>query len=120
MFFRKKIECSHDRVYPDTDAQYCPDCGRYIENKWYLTRCACCNVKRKTIIKHGEIQPQSHYCPNCGAEEFRVELVATINFIDINFAVLVKEINEEKSHNRCQSWVDRQPEPLRLLGLHLT
>lgn len=120
MFFRKKIECTHDKVHPDLESGYCPDCGKYIENKWYLTRCTCCNIKRKAIIKHGEIQPATHYCPNCGGENFKIELIKTINFIDINFAVLRKEINIEKSKNRCQSWVERQTEPIKLLGLNLT
>ena len=32
------------------------------------------------------------FCPNCGAEAFFVEQVEHINFIDINFAVLKKEV----------------------------
>ena len=120
MFFRKKIECSHDRIPPEAEAQYCPDCGKYVENKWYLTRCACCNIKRKTVVKHEEIQPFTRYCPNCGSETFKIEAVKNINFIDINFAVLIKEINNEKIKNTCQSWVERQADPIRLLGLNLT
>lgn len=120
MFFQRKKECTHAKVSPDKDACYCPDCGKYIENKWYLTRCNCCNVKRKTIIKFDQIMPETKFCPNCGAEHFHVELVHSINFIDINFAVLVKEINEEKSHNSTQSWLERENnEPIKLLGMSL-
>lgn len=119
LFFKKKNECTHDRISPEADAGYCPDCGKYIENKWYLTRCNCCNIKRKTIIKHGIIQPDSRYCPNCGAEYFHVEIIPNINFIDINFAVLVKEINEAISQNRTQSWIEHNNfEPVKLLGLN--
>ncbi len=65
--------------------------------------------------------PETKFCPNCGAEHFHVELVHSINFIDINFAVLVKEVNEEKSFNRSQSWLERENnEPVKLLGLNLS
>lgn len=121
MFFRRKKECTHSKVSPDRDSMYCPDCGKYIENKWYLTRCDCCNVKRKTTIKFGQIMPETKFCPNCGGEHYHVEEVKIINFIDINFAVLVKEINEEKSLNRTQSWLEREEaQPIRLLGVNLS
>ena len=62
--------------------------------------------------------PESKYCPNCGAEQFYVEPVKNINFIDINFAVLIKEINEARSQNRTQSWSEDNNEPLKLIGLN--
>ena len=89
-FFQK--ECTHPHVSADKDYSYCPDCGEFIENKWYLTRCKCCGIKRKTVMKRSVIMPESRYCPNCGAEAFYVEQVEHINFVDINFAVLKKEI----------------------------
>lgn len=119
LFFRKK-ECTHSKVSPDKDAGYCPDCGKYIENKWFLTRCDCCNIKRHTIVKFGQVIPETKYCPNCGGIHYHVEEVKNINFIDINFAVLVKEINEERSLNCTQSWLERDNfEPIKLLGLNL-
>ena len=64
--------------------------------------------------------PETKFCPNCGSEHYHIEQVKNINFIDINFAVLVKEINEEKSRNRSQSWLERENnEPIKLLGLNL-
>ena len=121
LFFNRKKECTHSKVTPDKDAAYCPDCGKYIENHWYLTRCSCCNVKRKTTVKFGNIIPESKYCPNCGAVHYYVEPVYNINFIDINFAVLIKEVNEERSKNSSQSWVELQNnEPIKLLGLNFT
>lgn len=120
-FFKRKKECTHQKVSPDKDSCYCPDCGMYIENRWYLTRCNCCNVKRKSIIKFDTIMPETKYCPNCGAEHYHVEEVKSINFIDINFAVLVKEINEERSINRTQTWLEREnSEPIKLLGLNMS
>lgn len=119
MFFCHKKECTHSKVSPDKDAAYCPDCGEYIENKWYMTRCSCCNVKRKTIIKFSTVQPESHFCPNCGSDKFYVQRIKNINFIDINFAVLVKEVNKIYSKNRSQSWVEMENnEPIRLLGVN--
>ena len=120
MLFFKKKECAHTKVSPDKDAGYCPDCGKYIENKWYLTRCNCCNVKRRTTTKFGQIMPETKYCPNCGGVAFHIEEIKNINFIDINFAVLIKEINEERSLNCTQSWLERDNfEPIKLLGLNL-
>ena len=120
MFFNNKKECTHTKVSPDKDSCYCPDCGKYIENKWYLTRCSCCNIKRKSIIKFAQIMPETKFCPNCGSENFYIELIKNINFIDINFAVLVKEVNEKLSRNRSQSWLERENnEPMKLLGLNL-
>ena len=64
--------------------------------------------------------PETKFCPNCGSEHYHIEQVKNINFIDINFAVLIKEINEEKSRNRTQSWLERgNNEPIKLLGLNL-
>ena len=120
MFFICKKECQHPRVTPDKDSAYCPDCGKYIENKWYLARCSCCNVKRKTTIRFGEVLPEFKYCPNCGCYHFYVQELSSINFIDINFAVLKKEINEKLSKNLSQSWVGREVEPIKLLGVSLS
>lgn len=116
MFFKKNTQCVHNRVSPEIEAQYCPDCGKYVENKWYMTRCGCCNIKRKTLVKGNKIQPYTKFCPNCGASQFYLELIPSINFIDINFAVLVKEINEAHISTQSQIWFERDPEPMKLLG----
>ena len=81
MLFNSKKECQHLKVSPDKDASYCPDCGKYVENKWYLTRCSCCNVKLKTTMKFGEIVPEQKYCPNCGCNHFYIQEINSINFI---------------------------------------
>ena len=112
-------ECTHSHVAPDKDFSYCPDCGEFIENKWFLTRCECCNIKRKTIMKRSTIMPESRYCPNCGAEAFYIEQVEHINFIDINFAVLKKEV--VKNPNGVfvkQIWEEEQDtQPQKLISL---
>lgn len=104
--FRKNRVCTHDRVKPDAELSYCPDCGELIQNQWFLTRCACCGVKLKATIKSGEIIPENHFCRNCGAREFVVERVKKINFIDIDYAVLVKTVIKPSVDEKIQSWVD--------------
>lgn len=104
--FKKNRVCTHDRIRPETDVAYCPDCGELVENQWFLTRCACCGVKLKSTIKNGEVVPESHFCRNCGCKEFTVHKVEKINFIDINFAVLQKNIVKQDVEDVVQSWVD--------------
>lgn len=105
-FFTNKKECKHAKVTPEKDISYCPDCGELIENRWYITRCKCCGVKLKAIIKNGEVIPEENFCHNCGAKEFLVERVSKINFIDINYAVLLKTIIKPSVDELTQSWID--------------
>ena len=94
--------CTHDKIKPNVDQAYCPDCGKLIKNEWYITRCSCCGAKMKAMVKNGEIIPQNHFCSNCGSEEFTIEQIEQINFIDINFAALVRREVEQKI---CESTV---------------
>ncbi len=105
-FFTNKKECKHAKITPEKDISYCPDCGELIENRWYITRCKCCGVKLKAIIKNGEVMPQENFCHNCGAREYSVERVNKINFIDINYSVLVKAIIKPSIDEITQSWID--------------
>lgn len=119
--FNFKRHCYHERITPDMESGYCPDCGKFIKNEWYITRCSCCGVKLKTMVIKGEVQPQYHYCSNCGSEEYTVEKLSKINFIDINFAVLQKkEIeNDIKIANTTQCWQERTPSQPKLLVQYL-
>lgn len=102
-------QCTHEKITPDMEQGYCPDCGKLIQNEWYITRCACCGVKMKAMTRGGVVVPQNHYCVNCGSEDFTVEKLDKINFIDINFAVLVKNIVKENA--RCstvQCWQENE------------
>ena len=113
-------KCSHDKIRPDMERGYCPDCGKLIENEWYITRCSCCGVKMKAMVKNGVVVPQNHYCSNCGGENFKVEKVDKINFIDINFAVLVKkEVDEEKFCSTTRCWQEKTSEKPKLLVQYL-
>ena len=105
-FFNKKYKCKHDKFLPDNDLGYCPDCGELIENQWFILRCSCCGVKHKAIIKNGQISSVEKFCHNCGNKDFVVERVGKINFIDINYAVLVKVVIPCEHHEYIQSWTD--------------
>ncbi len=105
-FFKFHNKCEHWKVRPDVDYAYCPDCGELVENQWYLVRCSCCGVKLKGVIKNNNIIPEKHFCHNCGARDFVVERIDKINFIDINYAVLMRVVVERKNINYIQSWID--------------
>ena len=118
--FKFKRQCLHEKVHPSVEHAYCPDCGKYIENEWYITRCACCGVKLKTRLYNNDVVPQYNYCANCGSKEFKIEKLAKINFIDINFAVLVKkEVNEILFVDTIQCWEEKNIEKPKLLVQYL-
>lgn len=101
-FFNPK--CQHNSVPINEDIAYCPDCGELIENQWYIMRCSCCGIKIKAIVKNGEPIAQEHFCHNCGSKHFEAERVSKINFIDINYAVLVKAVITKEVQEFTQSW----------------
>lgn len=118
--FKFKKVCSHDKITPDMECGYCPDCGKFIQNEWYITRCACCGVKMKANVRNGEVIPQYHYCTNCGSKEYTVEKLASINFIDINCAVLIKrEVEETLRANTTQCWQEKTSLQPKLLVQYL-
>ncbi len=114
LFVRK---CTHPNISPDIENAYCPDCGKLIRNEWFVTRCACCGVKLKTMVKQGKIAPQRHYCSNCGSNEFTIEKLDKISFININFAVLIKHVieNDTIHASTVSLWQEKSIEQPRLL-----
>lgn len=102
--FNKK--CTHDKVPLDDDIGYCPDCGELIENHWYIVRCGCCGVKQKATIKNGEVVPDGSFCHNCGSKLYIVEEINKIDCININYAILVREIIKNEISEYTQSWLD--------------
>ena len=106
--FKIKKQCHHEKVSPCEDLAYCPDCGELIENRWYITRCACCGLKLKAVLKNDEIVPEENFCHNCGSHEFEPEQVSKINCIDINYAVLVRTVIEPYVEDITQSWTNVQ------------
>ena len=118
--FNLKKRCNHERVTPDMECGYCPDCGKYIKNEWYITRCSCCGVKLKTASRNGGIIPQYNYCTKCGGKEYKIEKLDRINFIDINFAVLIKqEVQNDIRVNTTQCWQERTNVQPKLLVQYL-
>lgn len=108
--------CTHSGITPDLDFAYCPDCGKLINNEWYITRCACCGNKLVSKIYNNDVVPQNLYCQNCGSSEYYVEKVEKINFIDINYAVLIKrEVETVERAKVTQCWQERTNEKQRLL-----
>jgi hypothetical protein len=102
--FNKK--CTHANVPLDEDIAYCPDCGELVENHWYITRCACCGVKERATIRNGEIVPEAGFCHNCGSKAYYVEEIQKINCININYAIVRRDIVENENTEYTQSWTD--------------
>lgn len=115
--FRKTTSsCRHERITLDKKAGYCPDCGQYIENKWYITRCACCGVKQKTTVMRGKVSADTKFCRNCGCSSFKIEELEGIDIVNIHYAIVLKQIFETKRQNRFQAWVEENPfTPMKLL-----
>ena len=90
-----------------------------FKNEWYITRCACCGLKLKAVNQNQDIKPYHNYCTNCGCSEYVVEKLDKINFIDINFAVLMKKVVEESQRvDITQYWQEKRFEQPKLLGLY--
>lgn len=120
--FGIKRVCQHEKIRPDLDSAYCPDCGKLIRNEWYIARCACCGIKLKAMSKQGEIVAQDHYCINCGSDEYVIEKIPRINFIDINYAVLRrKEVDQcvTETPLTTQCWQEKTVLKPKLLAQYL-
>lgn len=91
----KKAYCKHEKIPPDVDFAYCPDCGKLVYCNWYMIRCACCNIKREAVLKWGKISPVTKFCMNCGEKKFEVIKLEKLTFIDLKFAIYKKEIKFE-------------------------
>lgn len=116
-YLKRNRVCHHDKVTPEVDFTYCPDCGELIENQWFIMRCACCGVKVKAMIKNGEIVAEEKFCHNCGSSIYTIDKIDKINFIDVNYAVLVKKVVTHERPDITQSWVDstQKANEIRLL-----
>ncbi len=88
-------KCRHTNALLNSNEGYCPDCGVYLKKYYYVLRCKCCAHKREAtraaFCNVKEIIPVSKYCPVCGGEEFYIEKYEKLNFVDINYAIEVKE-----------------------------
>lgn len=101
-----KTRCEHSKIAPNMKAGYCPDCGEYVQNHWYITRCKCCGVKQKSIIKNGKIVAITKFCKNCGSEVFAVEELDYLDIVSINYAAVKKQSRESKKPYLIQAWME--------------
>ena len=125
MFFLKLFNynktCQHEKIAPNIESAYCPDCGKLIKNEWYIARCACCGIKLKARINNGKIVAQENFCTNCGSRESTIEKLDQINFINVNFAVLLKREIESAENRKytTQCWQEKINEQPKLLTQYL-
>lgn len=109
-YFRK-TSCLHEKISPNINSGYCPDCGKYVKNQWYITRCNCCDIKQKTSITGGKISTDTKFCRNCGSSSFKVEEIGVINIVDINYAVVLKQVIQNKKQSFIQTWIEQSTYP---------
>ncbi len=118
-FLIKKQECQHTSVPIDVDEGYCPDCGELIQNKWFLVRCTCCNIKRTAHTKYNKIEPDTKFCHNCGSTEFYIEELEKVNFTDVHYAIFKQVIIPQIKSTTRQIWIEKensQLEERKLIG----
>lgn len=111
-----KPSCTHDKITPNMRAGYCPDCGEYVKNHWYITRCKCCGVKQKTLVRKGKVVTDAKFCRNCGSSSFAVQELEILDIVNINYAVVQKQVREIKKQNIIQTWIEQNTYgPMKLL-----
>lgn len=99
--------CTHDKITPNMIAGYCPDCGKYIENHWYISRCGCCGVKQKSVFKKQRIVNEAKFCRNCGSNEFLLEELNCLDISNLNYAVLKKQVKNIEAQSFIKTWVEQ-------------
>ena len=107
-FIKNKNKCNHKNALLHTDNGYCPDCGQYLIKNYYLIRCSRCDIKREAKLAWGEIIPTQKFCSNCGEQNYYIEKLDKVSFIDAKYAIYLKEIASEIQtlHPESQIWVD--------------
>ena len=106
MFSFRKTSCSHEKITPNMVAGYCPDCGEYVKNQWMITRCACCGIKQQSRVMRGKVSADTSYCRNCGSSSFKTEELESIDIVNVNYAIVLKQTVENKRHGFIQTWID--------------
>ena len=107
-FLKNKRECNHARVPVEVEEAYCPDCGALVKNKWYLVRCACCDIKRTAHTHYDEIVPDNKFCHNCGSSDYYIEELNTVNFTDVRYAVYKKIVIKQQGVTTRQIWIEKE------------
>lgn len=109
-FFKTKNKCSHKNALINTTEGYCPDCGEYLVKNYYIIRCTCCDIKRQAKLSWGEIVPLNKFCSNCGNQNYYIEKLDKVSFVDASYAIYLKEIVNELNilHPNAQIWVEKE------------
>jgi hypothetical protein len=117
---KNKNKCTHRNALINSNIGYCPDCGQYLIKNYYIIRCASCNIKREAKLAWGEIIPAKKFCQNCGTQDYYIEKIDSVNFIDANYAIYLKEIANEKYdlHVENQIWVEKENEIIKQLTVN--
>ena len=92
--FQKNFQCVHKNALTHSNEGYCPDCGAYLKKYFYIIRCSHCDIKRSGSRQLDKFTPETHFCHNCGGQEFYVKKLEKISFIDIRYAIHSKELTE--------------------------
>lgn len=110
LFFNKQKKCSHRKLTPFSPGSFCPDCGREIEIAWMILRCTCCNTKRKAKVIFNSIRPQDKYCIKCGTSECEIQRKETLEFFDVEYAIISKKEadNPVKHREVLQIWIEKE------------
>ncbi|MBR1976898.1 hypothetical protein IKA15_01310 [bacterium] len=106
--FSVKNKCSHKNALLNSEEGYCPDCGKYLKKYYYIIRCKHCDIKRRGEVLYQGIYPVDSFCENCGGDDFYVEKLEKINFFDIKYAIISKEVveDEKQAQEVFQIWTE--------------
>lgn len=114
--FLWKPSCSHEQITPNMKAGYCPECGEYVINRWYISRCKCCGVKQKTLVRNGKVIASAKFCKNCGSNAFITEELKEIDIVTINYAAVLKQVEKTEKQGSIRTWVEETMyAPMKLL-----
>lgn len=114
--FLVATSCKHDKITPHMKSGYCPDCGDYVENSWYISRCKCCGIKQNSFVRNGKIIPDAKFCKNCGSNSFYLEKLDDLDIVNIHYAVILKHVIQSKRKSIIQTWIDQSSySPIKLL-----
>lgn len=106
MFLFKKT-CRHEHFLASAKSGYCPDCGEYVQNRWFITKCPVCGKRHKTILQKGKPVPAERFCTNCGCHEFKIEKIEMPDIVTINYAVYITESVKQKQPT-TNVWVENK------------
>lgn len=108
--FKNHNKCKHKKVTPFSTGSFCPDCGEEIKISWIILRCSCCQSKRHTRVAFNSLFPRDKFCIKCGDSAYYTEKKETIDYFEVEYAVISKqEINENIGIREIlQVWIENE------------